>query len=135
MIRMPEIHDATTASSHAALFGFVGVGADQRAALGDSALCQACLDQLERLFGSEAQRPTATLLKDWAADALTATAGDRVSTGHVMASAVPWVTGPWQGRLFLTGSETSASEPGYLAGAVTASARAVDETLRMVAEG
>jgi monoamine oxidase len=130
---MPEIHDATTASGHAALFGFVGIGADQRAALGDAALCHACLGQLERLFGSEAQRPTATLLKDWAADPLTATATDRVSTGHVVPSPVPWVTGRWQGRLILAGSETSASEPGYLAGAVTAAAQAVDETLRAVA--
>ncbi|WP_245283095.1 FAD-dependent oxidoreductase [Aureimonas altamirensis] len=32
-----EIHDATTASGHAALFGFVGVNAEQRIALGEAA--------------------------------------------------------------------------------------------------
>ena len=127
---MPEIHDATTASGQAALFGFLGVSADQRAALGNDALICACLDQFERFFGAEARRPRATLLKDWAADRLTATAFDRVATGHVAPDPAPWVSGPWQARLALAGSETSPIEPGYLAGAVVAAARAVDETLR-----
>jgi monoamine oxidase len=132
---MPEIHDATTATGRAALFGFVGVAADQRAALGEEALTRACLDQLARLFGAEAQRPRATLLKDWAADPLTATAADRVATGHPVPDPAPWVSGPWQERLALAGSETSPSEAGYLAGAVVAATRAVDETLRKALAG
>jgi monoamine oxidase len=132
---MPEIHDATTASGRAALFGFLGVGADQRAALGEAALTRACLDQLARLFGPEARRPRATVFKDWAADPLTATAADRVAGGHPVVDPAPWVSGPWQARLALAGSETSPSEPGYLAGAVVAAARAVDETLRKVLAG
>lgn len=129
---MPEIHDATTASGQAALFGFIGLSADQRSALGEDALIRACLDQLQRFFGSEAQRPRATLLKDWTADPLTATAADRVATGHVAPDPAPWVSGPWQARLTLAGSETSPIEPGYLAGAVIAAARAVDAALRTV---
>jgi len=127
---MPEMHDATTASGHAALFGFLGVGADQRATLGEEALTRACLDQLARLFGAEARHARATLFKDWAADPLTATAADRVATGHAAPDPAPWVSGPWQARLALGGSETSPSEPGYLAGAVVAATRAVDETLQ-----
>ncbi len=127
---MPEMHDATTASGQAALFGFLGVGADQRAALGEAALTHACLDQLARLFGPEARRPRATLFKDWAADPLTATGADGAGGGHPAAELAPWVTGPWQACLALGGSETSPSEPGYLAGAVVAATRAVDETLR-----
>ncbi len=130
---MPEIHDATTASGQPALFGFLGVGADQRATLGEAALTRACLDQLARTFGPEARTPRATLLKDWAADPLTATAADRVATGHPVPDPSPWVSGAWRARLALAGSETSPSEPGYLAGAVTAAARAVDETLRRLA--
>jgi monoamine oxidase len=127
---MPEMHDATTASGQAALFGFLGVGADQRAALGEPALTRACLEQLARLFGSEARRPRATLFKDWAADPLTATADDRTASGHPVSDPAPWVTGPWQAHLALGGSETSPSEPGYLAGAVVAAARAVADTLQ-----
>lgn len=133
---MPEMHDATTASGRAALFGFLGVGADQRAAIGEPALTRACIEQFVRLFGVEAQTPRATLFKDWAADPLTATPSDRVATGHPTASHEPWVSGPWQARLALAGSETSAIEPGYLAGAVVAGARAAGETLqRIVASG
>jgi len=132
---MPEIHDATTASGQAALFGFVGVAADQRAAFGEEALTRACLDQVARLFGAEARHPRTTLFKDWATDPLTATAADRVATGHPAPDPAPWVSGPWQAHLALAGSETSPSEPGYLAGAVVAAARAVDDTLRKALAG
>jgi monoamine oxidase len=70
---MMEMHDATTASVKAALFGFLGVAAEQRVLLGEEALTRACLDQFARIFGEEAGGPRATLFKDWAADPLTAT--------------------------------------------------------------
>lgn len=130
---MAEMHDATTASGGAALFGFLGVGADQRAALGEEALTHACLDQLARVFGADARSPRATLFKDWAADPRTATAADRSAGGHLAPNPAPWVAGPWKERLALAGSETSPREPGYLAGAVVAATRAVDETLRWLA--
>jgi monoamine oxidase len=123
---MPEIHDATTAFGEAALFGFVGVSADQRAALGEQRLTQACVAQLERMFGADAAHPRATMLKDWAADAYTATPDDRTPSGHPVPSPAPWVSGPWTDRLILAGSETSLSEPGYLAGAVQAARTAAD---------
>lgn len=126
---MVEIHDATTASGRAALFGFLGVGAEQRAALGVATLTRACLDQFSRIFGSEAQTPRATLFKDWSADPLTATADDRDAGGHLIPGDSSWVTGPWKERLTLAGSETSPSEPGYLAGAVVAAHLAVAELL------
>lgn len=124
-----EIHDATTASGRAALFGFLGVVAEQRLALGEATLAGACVGQLVRLFGPQAAEPSATLFKDWAADALTATPADRVAEGHFAPDSLPWVTGPWRARLTLAGSETSPTDPGYLAGAVAAAQRAVDETL------
>lgn len=122
-----EIHDATTASGMPALFGFLGVHTDQRAALGEDALTQACIIQLTRLFGPEAGRPHATLIKDWAADPLTATADDRAPTGHPEPARIPWVNGVWKNRMFLAGSETSTIAPGYLAGAIAAAERAVIE--------
>lgn len=88
-----------------------------------------CLDQFARIFGVEALSPRATLLKDWAADPLTATAADRGAGGHIVPDSAPWVTGAWQDRLVLGGSETSPAEPDYLAGAVEAARLAVTETL------
>ncbi|MCH8686416.1 flavin monoamine oxidase family protein [Pedomonas mirosovicensis] len=126
---MLEMHDATTASGRAALFGFIGVAAEQRAALGEEKLARTCLDQFARIFGDEARAPLATLIKDWAADPLTATPADRAAAGYILPSDAPWVTGPWQQRLALAGSETSPSEPGYLAGALIAAKRAAAETL------
>lgn len=120
-----EIHDATTAEGQAALFGFVGVPAGARAQAGEAAIISACVQQLGHLFGPLATRPNATLYKDWAADPLTATPEDLAAGGHPSPTRQPWVEGPWQHRLTLIGSETSSSEPGYLAGAHAAAERGV----------
>ena len=118
-----EIHDATTASGKAALFGFVGVSADDRASVGKGHIVTSCLRQLTQLFGQEAARPRVTFLQDWASDPCTATDADRVSSGHPVPDHRPWITGAWQDRIVLAGSETSARDPGYLAGAVDAAGR------------
>ncbi|MGC8001105.1 flavin monoamine oxidase family protein, partial [Salmonella enterica] len=80
-----EVHDATTASGQAALFGFVGIPAVQRKAMGEDAIVKASLRQLITLFGPEAGAPRATLFKDWAVDALTATDEDQTGGGHPLA--------------------------------------------------
>lgn len=129
---MVEIHDATTASGAPALFGFIGMSAGQRKAMGELALRQACTDQLALLFGPEAQRPTRSLYKDWCADPFTATPTDASAAGHPIAVARPWINGPWRGRACMAGSETSPVEPGYLAGAVAAADRAASDILTCV---
>lgn len=125
-----EIHDATTDSGKAALFGFVGMPAANRAAIGETALIRAAIQQCARLFGPMAADPLATRIKDWAADPLTATRADSVPTGHPAPLSGEWVTGAWEGRLIMAGSEASPSEPGYLAGAVKASDLAVQQITR-----
>lgn len=130
---LAEIHDATTASGHAALFGFVGFGAQQRAAVGEAALSRACIAQLTRIFGPEAANPRSSLYKDWANDPLTATPADATSVDHPHNGEDTWIVGPWRHRLSLAGSETSANEAGYLSGAVEASARAVAEVMERLA--
>lgn len=119
-----EIHDATTASGKAAIFGFVGVPAQSRARLADEVIIKASVAQLGQLFGPEALKPTATLYKDWASDPLTATVLDQAASGHPMGGRRMWEDHDWQGRITLAGSETAARDPGYLAGAVEAGERA-----------
>ncbi|HMM89337.1 flavin monoamine oxidase family protein [Bradyrhizobium sp.] len=121
---LAEIHDATTASGKAALFGFLGISTEDRAAAGESAIVAACVRQLADIFGLEAAKPRATLFKDWAADPLTATGRDRIATGHPMSDRRPWVGQEWRDRIVLAGSESSSRDPGYLAGAVDAAERA-----------
>ncbi len=130
---MGEIHDATTAAGAAALFGFIGIDADQREAAGTALLSRACVDQLVRLFGDDARRPTATLLMDWTAEVFTATADDRRGGAHPVPQRGPWVSGAWRDRLSLAGSETSESDPGYLAGAIDTGLRAAAEVLQRIA--
>ena len=127
---LAEIHDATTAAGQAALFGFVGLPARQRAQLGREALIGACTAQLARLFGPEAARPDATLYTDWAAEPFTATGADAEPGEHPAPWAQSWIEGPWRGRITLAGSETGRTDPGYLSGAVEASARAAAEVAR-----
>ena len=127
---LAEIHDATTASGKAALLGFLGVGTEMRSSLKEADLTKSCLEQLARLYGPQALHPHATIFKDWATDPFTASPEDRSSGGHPESSAAPWVTGAWQERLSLGGSETSAMEPGYMAGAVSAAKHAVAEVMQ-----
>ncbi|KAB2919371.1 MAG: NAD(P)-binding protein [Hyphomicrobiaceae bacterium] len=118
---MAEIHDATTASGRAALFGFVGISPQQRASLDEAAIVTACVEQFARIFGQDAANPHATLYKDWASDPSTATPLDWISAGHPHGGTENWISGPWQTRLILAGSETSVVYAGYLAGAIHAS--------------
>ena len=125
-----EIHDATLASGSAALFGFVGLDRRQRMAVGEEVLVRAAIAQLVRLFGPMAGQPQETLLKDWAADVFTATEADGQAEGHPLPGSRPWVSESWAPHVSLAGSETSASHPGYLAGALDAAERAVEEAVR-----
>lgn len=118
-----EIHDATRPDGKAALFGFVGVSAAARAQVGEAAVTAAALRQLGQLFGPAAARPVATHYKDWAADPLTATPAGFDEGGHPLPVTRPWIEGEWSDRLTLIGSETSRTEPGYLAGALEAATR------------
>lgn len=126
---LAEIHDATTASGRAALFGFIGIPAEQRATLGRDIIEAACLRQLGDLFGSKAAHPVTTLFKDWARDPLTATIDDMSAGVHLTSGALPWSVEGWEGQLFLAASETSRNAPGYLAGAIDAGMRAAGEVL------
>ncbi|MBK5927606.1 flavin monoamine oxidase family protein [Rhodobaculum claviforme] len=127
---LAEVHDATTATGAAALFGFVGLPADARAAAGRDAVIAAAVAQLARLFGPQAARPRGSFLKDWATDPCTATAQDARPSGHPAVTRAPWVIGPWATRLHLAGAETSLSDPGLLAGAVEAGTRTARMVLR-----
>ena len=127
---MAEIHDVSMPGGHAALFGFVGVPARVRRTVTEAELRAHCRAQLGRLFGERAATPVADALKDWAQDALTATAADQESDGqHGEAPPRCADSGPWQGCLTGIGSEWSQPFPGYLAGAVDAAALGVQACL------
>ena len=125
-----EIHDASPrVGDEAALFGFIGIPANQRAGRHEQ-LKQLGIEQLVRLFGPEARQPLSTCIKDWAADDLTATELDLLPPTGVR-KLPPHQE--WQQQIIWAGTETantSGHSNGYLEGAVESGFRAADTIVR-----
>ena len=123
---LTEIHDASLVEGEGALFGFFGVPAHVRQSVSEMELKAHCRAQLVRLFGVQAETPTAEYLKDWAQDSLTATLADASGAGqHAGAPTAKPNTGAWQNCLTGSASEWSEAFPGYIAGAIDAAHKAV----------
>ncbi|WP_201539994.1 flavin monoamine oxidase family protein [Psychrobacter sp. 1044] len=123
---LTEIHDASLVDGEGALFGFFGVPAHVRQSVSETELKAHCRAQLVRLFGAQAETPTAEYLKDWAQDSLTATPADASGAGqHAVAPNAKPNTGVWQNCLTGSASEWSEAFPGYIAGAIDAANKAV----------
>ncbi|WP_201554503.1 flavin monoamine oxidase family protein [Psychrobacter immobilis] len=123
---LTEIHDASLVEGKGALFGFFGVPAHVRQSVSETELKAHCRAQLVRLFGAQAETPTAEYLKDWAQDSLTATPADASGAAqHAVAPTAKPNTGVWQDCLTGSASEWSESFPGYIAGAIDAAHKAV----------
>ena len=123
---LTEIHDASLVEGEGALFGFFGVPAHVRQSVSEMELKAHCRAQLVRLFGAQAETPTAEYLKDWAQDSLTATPADASGAGqHAVAPNAKPNTGAWQNCLTGSASEWSDAFPGYIAGAIDAAYKAV----------
>ncbi len=121
-----EIHDLSSRTGQAALFGFFGMSAPERARVPEQQLRAQCRDQMVRLFGAAAANPLFDIIKDWSQDPLTATAADQLASGqHPNPPASSPLAGLWQGRLAGIASEWSTQFPGYLAGAIDAAQRGV----------
>jgi monoamine oxidase len=117
---MVEIHDASPADGGPfALFGFIGVPPAARK--DEEALRAGLVAQLDRLFGEEASKPVALLLKDWAFDAHTATDGDRRPVhAHPAYGLPPAMQGLWDDALLFGGTEVATRFGGYIEGAFAA---------------
>lgn len=123
---LQEIHDASPPTGAGALFGFVGIGAGARAAIGEAGLRERVIAQLVRLFGEQAQSPTAVYFKDWATDEDTTTGADLEPSALPHGPGSPlFAEAHWDGALLLAGAESADEHPGYLEGAVRAAERAV----------
>ena len=123
---LTEIHDASLAAGEGALFGFFGVPAHIRKSISEMELKARCRAQLVRLFGAQAETPTAEYLKDWAQDSFTATLADASGAGqHAVAPTAKPNTGVWQDCLTGSASEWSEAFSGYVAGAIDAAHKAV----------
>ncbi len=120
-----EIHDATDdKTGTAALFGFVGLSANQRESVGHQSLADACLNQLATLFGENARETLYSFLKDWSKEPLVAASQDLAEPpAHASFPMSKFDTELESLGLHLTGSEYARREPGHLEGALEASDR------------
>mgnify|MGYP002628987128 CR=1 FL=1 len=116
---MVEIHDASPhAGGPYALFGFVGVPPDLRAAHADEILALA-KDQLGALFGPAMAHPLEIVIQDWAQTPQIATPLDRISPRTHPAYGRPKaLTDLWSGRLHLGSTEMGAMFGGFVEGAL-----------------
>lgn len=125
-----EIHDASSRAGReggAALFGFFALPAGARSAASGTALREACIAQLVRLFGEEARAPRQLVIHDWTTEPLTAGPGDeRSPSGHPTYDAI---RATWGDRLHFASTETAPNSGGYLEGALEAAERAAAEVL------
>lgn len=118
---LAEIHDASPQNGpEGALFGFVGVPAQQRHRSSFD-LEAASVDQLARLFGPEAESPTSVLVEDWAMQAFTATRlDDDPPAGHPAYGTPTVLNGLFNGQLILCSTEIASDHGGFLEGALEA---------------
>ncbi|TQV83834.1 flavin monoamine oxidase family protein [Denitrobaculum tricleocarpae] len=120
-----EIHDASPPEGPGALFGFLGIPAEQRRSIDPEALRSAATAQFERLFGPEAAQPKALFLKDWVEDPLTATADDLAPlTSHPRYGLPPAAQKIWDGQLVFCATEAASRQGGFLEGALVAAEEA-----------
>jgi len=118
---LAELHDHTPASAEVgALFGFVGIGATERAA-DPEGLRAAILDQLVRCFGPEAGAPSELVIKDWAQEPLICSALDLATPPeHPGIGPETLRAGHLGGRLWFAVSESADQSPGLIDGAFSA---------------
>ncbi|WP_322890270.1 MULTISPECIES: flavin monoamine oxidase family protein [unclassified Yoonia] len=120
---LAEIHDASPAQGPlGALFGFVGLPADQRA---QTDLRAPVIAQLVNLFGPQAASPRALQIMDWSREAFTATTTDATPpAGHPAYLLPPALRQVADDRIIFACAELTTDNGGLIEGALAAAERA-----------
>ena len=113
------------------LFGFVGVPFEGRQ--DTAALKAAALAQLVRLFGAQAETPTALHLMDWGQEPFTATPADRVAPAGHPPYGAPELSRPVEGQFIFAGAEVSARNGGLIEGAIETGTQAAAFAVKAMA--
>ncbi|WP_420013056.1 flavin monoamine oxidase family protein [Tateyamaria sp.] len=112
-----------------ALFGFVGWPADQRK--DTSALREAALAQLIRLFGPQAANVKALRIMDWAQEPFTATLADQVPPARHPPYGAPELSQTVHARVLFAGAEVAQSHGGLIEGAIQSGMIAADKAVQL----
>jgi monoamine oxidase len=123
---LTEIHDASPNSGGVfSLFGFVGIDAVQRAAIGRDGLIKHIVDQLTAVLGEEAAHPIQVYLQDWTTEPFTAATADQRPLSHHPEYGLDLdLGGAWGGdKLAFISAETSFTNGGLIEGAIESGVR------------
>jgi monoamine oxidase len=113
---LAEVHDHSSASGQAALFGFIGWPPEAR---DPAALHTAIAAQLTRCFGPSAPQPISITIQDWSRDPLICTATDHTGAHPDLPPAILRQS-HLQDRLHIAIAEVSTRSPGLIEGALDA---------------
>ena len=119
---MIEMHDASvTETNNHALFGFIGLPAQQRNHYSLTQLKNSCLEQLAWFYGDVVHQYQRCEVMDWAKDPWVASERDiNEPSKHPTFHTASFEQELDSLNLYLAGSEFATSDPGYLEGAVDA---------------
>ena len=128
---MTEVHDASADDDAGyALFGFIGVPAEQRSQLSEAQLIQYCQQQLAHLFGEQALHPTDRYLKDWAKDKWICSDLDiGEPRQHPEINLTAHTKELTNLNLHFASTEVARQEAGYIEGALIAAKQAVQDIM------
>ena len=128
---LEEIYDASPYKGSGALFGFFGMPPEARKKMGQDKILKLVVDQLVKLFGSEAKNVKAIFYKDWSSDSETAVEEDISPLKNYQSYGEPPVEGVWENKIIFAGTETNSQYSGHLEGALQSTEQAVFEIIHL----
>lgn len=115
-----EWHDASSETCNA-LFVFCLAGTTE----------QDVVEATIRMFGNDAKSPTAVYMNDWSREVFTSATSTDGRGGHPHVNDICRQS-HWNGRLWLSGSEVSDMDGGYLEGAVRRAIHVADQLVNIL---
>jgi monoamine oxidase len=120
---LSEIYDGSPYSKDESgpgftLTSFVGLNAYQREAVSETQLKDACLVQLEQLFGAQAREVEQIIIKDWSREAMTTRASDLSGPHRHPEYPANLPRQLLSGFLSIAGTEAAVENGGYIEGAL-----------------
>jgi len=123
---LSEIYDGSPVDeSFYALTAFVGLSAQQRKQIAPEQLLNACMAQLQRLFGDESAKVKDVQIQDWSQEIFTTSVVDLTSPAQHPQYPENIPRAFWDGNLILAGTEAAREHGGYLEGALESADEAI----------
>jgi monoamine oxidase len=125
---LTEIYDGSPEDeSFYALTSFVGLNAVQRRQVHADQLVNACMAQLERLFGEASRKVKNIHVSDWSSEPYTSTEMDLESLPQHPQYPESASRSLWDDKIILAGTEVARENGGYLEGAIESAEEALSK--------